>query len=201
MPNQAVVATRLGGIVGAVGDDVFGDQLIANLDNNGISTENVELVKHVPSVSTIITLHQNNSAIIYVAGANNLISTIGSEEIAAVIKQSEIVILQNEIPQGQIDWITETANRLDVPILYNPAPAKQVDQKLMNKVTYFTPNESEFSLILKDLSLSEGLRRYPNKLLVILGYKGVIYFDGKEEILVPVYHVQQWIWLEWGIYL
>lgn len=89
----------------------------------GFSTENVELVKHVPSVSTIITLHQNNSAIINVAGANNLISPIGSEEIAAVIKQSEIVILQNEIPQGQIDWIMETANRLDVPILYNPEPA------------------------------------------------------------------------------
>lgn len=60
----------------------------------------------------------------------------------------------------------------------------------MNKVTYFTPNESEFSLILKDLSLSEGLRRYPNKLLVILGSKGVFYFDGKEGILVPAYHVQ-----------
>lgn len=156
----------------------------------------------MPSVSTIITLHQNNSAIIHVAGANNLISTIGSEEIAAVIKQSEIVILQNEIPQRQIDWIMETANQLEVPILYNPAPARQVDQKLMNnKVTYFTPNESEFSLILKDLSLSEGLRRYPNKLLMILGSKGVIYFDGKEEILIPAYHVQQWIWLGWGIYL
>lgn len=60
----------------------------------------------------------------------------------------------------------------------------------MNKVTYFTLNESEFSLILKDLSLSEGLRRYPNKLLVILESKGVFYFDGKEGILVPAYHVQ-----------
>ncbi|RPA56954.1 ribokinase [Aerococcus agrisoli] len=191
--NQAVAAVRLGGqvtMVGAVGDDVFGDQLIANLDNNGISTVNVERVTHVPSGSAIITLHQNDNAIIYVAGANNLISTIGSEEIAAVIKQSEIVILQNEIPQGQIDWILETANRLDVPVLYNPAPARQVKQELMDKVTYFTPNESEFSLIFKGLSLSEGLHRYPNKLLVTLGSKGVIYFDGKEEVLVPAYHVQ-----------
>jgi ribokinase len=191
--NQAVAAARLGGqvtMVGAVGDDVFGDQLIANLDNNGISTDNVERVTHAPSGSAIITLHQNDNAIIYVAGANNLISTIGSEEIVAVIKQSKLIILQNEIPQGQIDWIVETSNRLDVPVLYNPAPARQVNQELMNKVTYITPNESEFSLIFKGLSLSEGLRRYPNKLLVTLGSKGVIYFDGKEEVLVPAYHVQ-----------
>ena len=36
--NRAVAAARLGGQVtkiGEVGDDVFGDQLIANLDNNG----------------------------------------------------------------------------------------------------------------------------------------------------------------------
>lgn len=83
----------------------------------------------------------------------------------------------------------ETANRLDVPILYNPPP-RQVDQKLMDKVMYFTLNESEFSPIFKDLSLSGGLHRYPNKLLVTLGSKGVTYFDGKEEVLVPAYHVQ-----------
>jgi ribokinase len=191
--NQAVAAARLGGqvtMVGAVGDDVFGDQLIANLDNNGISTDNVERVTHVPSGSAIITLHQNDNAIIYVAGANNLMSSIGTEETESVIKQSKLIILQNEIPQGQIDWIVETSNRLDVPVLYNPAPARQVNQELMDMVTYITPNESEFSLIFKGLSLSEGLRRYPNKLLVTLGSKGVVYFDGKEEVLVPAYHVQ-----------
>lgn len=60
----------------------------------------------------------------------------------------------------------------------------------MDEVTYFTPNESEFALIFKDLTLSEGLRRYPNKLLVTLGSKGVMYFNGTEEVLVPAYHVQ-----------
>ena len=156
----------------------------------GISTDNVERVTHVPSGSTIITFHQNDNAIICVAGANSLMSTIGSEEIVAVIKQSEIVILQSEVPYGQIDWIVETASRLDVSVLYNPAPARQVNQELMDKVTYFTPNESEFSLIFNGLSLSEGLRRYLNKLLMTLRSKGVIYFDGKEEVLVPAYHVQ-----------
>lgn len=191
--NQAVAAARLGGhvaMVGAVGEDMFGSHLIENLQVNGIFTDNVERVTHAPSGSAVITLHKNDNAIIYVAGTNNEITSIGSEAIESLIADSDLVVLQNEIPQEQIISIIDIANRLDVPVLYNPAPARAVDQELMDKVTYFTPNESEFALIFIDLTLSEGLRRYPNKLLVTLGSKGVMYFNGTEEVLVPAYHVQ-----------
>lgn len=191
--NQAVAAARLGGhvaMVGAVGEDMFGSHLIENLQVNGIFTDNVERVTHAPSGSAVITLHENDNAIIYVAGANNEITSIGSEAIGGLIAESDLVVLQNEIPQEQIISIIDIANRLGVPVLYNPAPARAVDHGLMDKVTYFTPNESEFALIFKDLTLSEGLRRYPNKLLVTLGSKGVMYFNGTEEVLVPAYHVQ-----------
>ncbi|MFW3506000.1 PfkB family carbohydrate kinase [Aerococcus viridans] len=62
--NQAVAAARLGGhvaMVGAVGEDMFGSHLINNLQVNGIFTDNVERVKHAPSGSAMITLHENDN--------------------------------------------------------------------------------------------------------------------------------------------
>lgn len=57
------------------------------------------------------------------AVANNEITSIGSEAIERLIADSDLVVLQNEIPQEQIISIIDIANRLAVPVLYNPAPA------------------------------------------------------------------------------
>jgi ribokinase len=40
------------------------------------------------------------------------------------------------------------------------------------------------------MSPAEALRKYPNKLFITEGSKGVRYFDGAEEILVPTYKVE-----------
>lgn len=190
--NQAVAAARLGGqvqIVGAVGVDSFGDDLLNNLMENNISTENVERVTHSPSGTAVITLQENDNAIIYVAGANNQMTQVNSEELVNVINHSDLVVLQNEIPQAQNELILEMCQSLGKPVLYNPAPARSIDKNRLDQVTYFTPNESEFKLIFPDLSLSEGVKLYPNKLFITLGSKGVLYHDGHQEVMVPAYKV------------
>ena len=47
--NQAVAAARLGActtMIGCVGNDTFGKQLIENLAENGVNVDNVEPVTH-----------------------------------------------------------------------------------------------------------------------------------------------------------
>lgn len=190
--NQAVAIGRLGGhveMIGAVGEDTFGKELLSNLSDNHVLNENVERVTGFQSGAAIITLHKNDNAIIYVAGANNQMPHLKTDTVLDAIKQSDLVVIQNEMPQKQIDQVIDYCQAYDIKVLYNPAPARKLDRQLIEKVTYLTPNEKEFQDIFPELAISEGLEKYPNKLFITLGSKGVFYHDGDKEVLVPAYKV------------
>ena len=191
--NQAIAAARLGGnihMIGAVGEDVFGDQLLENLTQNNIDVHSVERVTHLPSGSAHITLMNNDNAIIYIAGANDAVTVDKITELAPVLETSDIIIIQNETPHAVVEQVLLYGAEKDVPVLYNPAPARTIETALMEKAAYFTPNESEFHLLFPELTISQGVALYPNKLLITLGSKGVLYHDGTKEVLIPSYAVQ-----------
>ena len=191
--NQAVAAARLGAnvhMVGTVGSDEFGHLLIDNLEANGISTTLVEQVNDVESGSAHIILANNDNSIIYIPGANNEFKEERLDKLKDEMKTAEYVIIQNEIPMPIISGLIEICDELSVKIIYNPAPAEEMDLDLIDKVTYFTPNENEFSLLFPELTLEEGLKTYPNKLIITLGSKGVAYSNGEEIIQIPSYKVK-----------
>ena len=191
--NQAVAAARLGAnvhMVGTVGSDEFGHLLIDNLEANGISTTLVEQVNNVESGSAHIILADNDNSIIYIPGANNEFKEERLDKLKDEMKTAEYVIIQNEIPMPIISGLIEICDELSVKIIYNPAPAEEMDLDLIDKVTYFTPNENEFSLLFPELTLEEGLKTYPNKLIITLGSKGVAYSNGEEIIQIPSYKVK-----------
>lgn len=191
--NQAVAAARLGAnvhMVGTVGSDEFGHLLIGNLEVNGISTTLVEQVNNVESGSAHIILADNDNSIIYIPGANNEFKEERLDKLKDEMKTAEYVIIQNEIPMPIISGLIEICDELSVKIIYNPAPAEEMDLDLIDKVTYFTPNENEFSLLFPELTLEEGLKTYPNKLIITLGDEGVAYSNGEEIIQIPSYKVK-----------
>lgn len=191
--NQSVAAARLGAnvhMVGTVGSDEFGHLLIDNLEANGISTTLVEQVNNVESGSAHIILADNDNSIIYIPGANNEFKEERLDKLKDEMKTAEYVIIQNEIPMPIISGLIEICDELSVKIIYNPAPAEEMDLDLIDKVTYFTPNENEFSLLFPELTLEEGLKTYPNKLIITLGDEGVAYSNGEEIIQIPSYKVK-----------
>ena len=191
--NQAVAAARLGAnvhMVGTVGSEEFGHLLIDNLEANGISTTLVEQVNNVESGSAHIILANNDNSIIYIPGANNEFKEERLDKLKDEMKTAEYVIIQNEIPMPIISGLIEICDELAVKIIYNPAPAEEMDLDLIDKVTYFTPNENEFSLLFPELTLEEGLKTYPNKLIITLGDEGVAYSNGEEIIQIPSYKVK-----------
>lgn len=190
--NQAVAAARLGGdvgMVGTVGTDIFGADLIKNLQQNNITTDNVEPVTHVPSGSAHITIADGDNSIVYIPGANNEINLERMQTIKEVLQQAELVIVQNELPQDVIDEIITFCFDKGITSVYNPAPAREVNQTILEKATYFTPNESEFHKLFPNLTISEGLARYPNQLILTMGSKGVYFHDGMKEQQIPSYKV------------
>ena len=61
---------------------------------------------------------------------------------------------------------------------------------MIEKITYLTPNEHELSILFPHLTREAALAKYPQKLVVTLGSKGVCFHDGKHEILVPAFKVK-----------
>lgn len=190
--NQAVAAARLGGqvsMIGTVGSDLFGKEIVLNLKNNSIDTTFVERVTQKPSGSAHITVVDGDNSIIYIPGANDEITKEQINLAQSHLESSDVVIIQNETPLDIIEQVIQTCFEKGIKTIYNPAPAKKIDQALIDQVTYFTPNESEFTLLFPTLTLSEGMAKYPNKLIVTMGSKGVYFNDGEKEVHVDSYKV------------
>lgn len=190
--NQAVAAARLGShvaMIGKVGADSFGTEIIANLKENQISVSSVEPVTHLPSGSAHITLADGDNSIVVISGANNAVDIQQLTKNQERIKTSDLVLLQQEIPSETVEAIVDFCYQHQVPTVLNPAPARSISQNVIDKVTYLTPNEHEFEELFPQLTVSEGLAKYPNKLIITVGSKGVLFNNGQEEILVPSYQV------------
>lgn len=190
--NQAIAAARLGAEVlmaGTVGNDMFADQLINNLVQNQINVDYVERCLSLESGAAHITKYNNDNSIIYIAAANDEITLDRVEDLTKTFKEVDYVVIQNEIPIDIVIAIIKICHDEDVKVIYNPAPAETVDQEIIDKVSLFTPNESEFYKIFPDLTIEEGLMKFPNKMIITLGSEGVAYYDGSQVIKVPSYTV------------
>lgn len=192
--NQAVAVARLGAktnMVGAVGNDDFGDLLIANLIEERISVENVERVTEQPSGAAFINIEDNDNSIIYIPGANGEVTRDSVNRAHAVFDQSDFVLIQNEVIQEVVEEVTDYCFENGIPILLNPAPGKPLGEDYINKITYLTPNETEFAILFPDEKMGDVMKRYPNKLFVTLGAQGVKYHDGNEIVKVDAFEPQE----------
>lgn len=191
--NQAVAAARLGAevtMIGCVGDDSFGETILSNLKSNGVITNHVEPVTGMESGTAHIILAEGDNSIVVVKAANDRITPDYVEQAAGVIKAADIVLIQQEIPEETVIHVSELCANYQVPLMLNPAPARPVPSVVIERAAYITPNEHEAAILFGDEPLGDVLRRYPNKLIVTEGKKGVRYFDGMQEVVVPGYKVE-----------
>lgn len=186
--NQAVAAARLGSqvkMLGAVGTDSFGTELRANLNEENIDTSLMINTNGATGIANIL-LHESDNRIVVVPGAN---SKVTPEEIASaktVIENSQLVVMQLEIPVETIEYSLKLCKELQVPVLFNPAPAANFDIEWMPYIKYLTPNETECALLFGD-DVEAALEKYPNQLIVTLGEGGARYFDGTKHVHVKGY--------------
>ncbi|MGG4507366.1 ribokinase [Heyndrickxia sporothermodurans] len=191
--NQAVAASRLGAqvyMVGCVGDDNFGKVILDNFKENEVIIDCVEPVTGVESGTAHITLAEGDNSIIVVKGANNYVTPEYVNQARNIIESAEIVLIQQEIPEETVEFVADMCKELDVPLLLNPAPARVISQSVIEKVAYLTPNEHEASILFKGLKIGDVLKKYPNKLFITEGIRGVRYHNGEKEVLIPTFEVE-----------
>ena len=188
--NQAVAMAKLGAEVemfGCVGDDAAGESLVKNLQDTGVETGHIKVVPGVPTGLAMITVGENDNTIIVVAGTNNHVDIDYVNEVKDSILECEIVLLQHEIPQETVEYVISLCADNGVKVVLNPGPARPVKQEILEKVTYLTPNEHEAVILFgRDISFEEMMKKYPEKLVITQGSRGVsTCLKNGEVILVP----------------
>ncbi len=145
--NQAVAAARLGGhvtFVARIGTDMFGDEALNHYGDAGINCEYIVRDHETPSGIAMINVDdQGENAIAVASGANMRLTPVDVERARDAISQADILVLQLEVPVDVVEYAIQIAWDHDVDVVLNPAPARDLDDRLLERVTYLTPNELE----------------------------------------------------------
>ena len=150
--NQAVAAARLGAdvmMVTRVGEDVFADNTIRNLESFGVDTRHVVKVAGKSSgVAPIFVEQSGENSILIVKGANVDLLPAEVDKAAADLKQCGLILMQMEVPVETVYHTIELAAQNGIETILNPAPAAaNLDPERIRQVTFLVPNESELALL------------------------------------------------------
>ena len=145
--NQAVAAARMGArtaMVGRVGDDIFGPQLVDGLRSEGIDTSRVSVTPGESSgIASICIDRTGQNRIIQVLGAN---STCGGEQTTAVataLLGAHTLMLQLEVPMEVSLAAARDARSHGKSVILDPGPVRAMPPALLNYSSIVTPNETE----------------------------------------------------------
>ena len=150
--NQALQCARLGAdvtMVGSVGDDLFGQQLLEPLQAAGMDISHVVVHTGIHSgvghVTLEVTEHTAQNRIVVIPGANRTLTVDEVSWIRDAVADFDMVLLQLEVPIEVNRAVAHWARAAGVPVILNPAPATELDDELLSLVSYLIPNEQEAS--------------------------------------------------------
>lgn len=200
--NQAVAAAKLGGdvaMIGCIGDDIFGERLLANLNNNGIDTRCIKVVEGYPTGVAVILVENGDNCIIVDPGANSELKPDDIYRLEDLIKESDIIVTQLEIPLDTVKCAIDLARKYNVKVLLNPAPAIELNDELLSMIDILTPNENECEIMtgIRIESIEDArsaveylVEKGIKNAVVTLGRNGVVYNYGDEIIHKPASNIE-----------
>ncbi len=190
--NQAVAAAKLGypvALLGCVGSDPFGKQLRAGLDNAGVDTTYVNTVEGESGVALITTGRSGENNIVVVPGANAQLTPDALQKASPLLERAGILLAQLEIPLETVDCLAQFAERHGIPLILDPAPARDLPTTLLQRLNWLTPNETETRELLHrdfaegekgfDAAADQLLQRGAQNVLLKLGTSGCLIARGK----------------------
>ena len=153
--NQAVAAARMGAqvrMLGRVGVDSFGNQLLDNLSGSGVDIASIARDAQAASgIALIMVDDAGMNSILVAPGANMLLSPADMDAAEAVIASAQVMLLQLEIPLATVVRAVQIGHAHGVKVVLNPAPAPappgRLPAELTRLVDVLVPNEFEAALL------------------------------------------------------
>ena len=202
--NQAVALSRLGAsasLLGCVGKDPWGEELIEKLEENGVDTVNVTSDESLPTGNaTIIVDSEGENRIVLIAGANDALRP-GLVDAALDAESScDAILLQLEIPLRTVYHAISTGAARGIPVILDAGPPRAVPLEKLRGVTVLSPNESETEALtgirpgdLDSAGKAAALLEEStgaNEVVLKLGERGALFKDNGRYELVEAHQVE-----------
>ncbi|MGE7781340.1 ribokinase [Peribacillus sp. NPDC097264] len=201
--NQAVAAAKMGSkvmMLTKVGDDLFADNTISNLERYGIDTEFTSKIPGTSSgVAPIFVDPQSRNRILIIKGANEYLVPEDIDNAGEKLKKCSLIILQLEIPLPAVYRAIDFGKENNIPVILNPAPAsKELNFDYVCKCDFFIPNETELEILTQmpvetDQQVQEAaltlIEQGVKNVIVTLGSRGVMWVTKEKVERIDAYEV------------
>ena len=149
--NQAVAAARMGAdvaMVGRVGDDVFGPQLVGSLAASGMDVSGVAVEPGASSGLAVISIDASSeNRIIQILGANDTCGEDEAERVRRALDGASTLLLQLEVSVDLSLKVAQEAAALGKRVILDPGPVRplppEIYEKFYSCCSIITPNETE----------------------------------------------------------
>lgn len=164
----------------------------------GLDTQYHESLSHKTGCANISVDFAGQNQIAVYLGANNSFTDTEVKESLKNIKESNIFLTQSETNIEAIDLATDICFKENVPIVYNPAPFRSLDNKFLQKLFLITPNESEAAALLgiDEVNLNNCIdsgkkicSMGPKNCIITLGENGCCFVSKDHEKIYPTIKV------------
>jgi ribokinase len=200
--NQAVAARRLGASVamlGQVGADAFGDELVQTLEAAGVESSGVRrAADRATGVAMISVASDGQNAIVVAPGANANWDEAGVVGVERAVRGCRVLVLNLEVPPAVIARAVRAGKRAGARVILNPAPHRVGDESVFGDVDVFVPNQVEAALFagMEPYAVTDWgeaaqrLRRLgPRMVIVTLADEGAVIVDEAGPQRVPSFPV------------
>jgi ribokinase len=191
--NQAVGAARLGAaarFVGRVGEDRYGDRALELFEAEGVGAGAVVRDPEAATGAGFVVVREDGENEITVApGAND---RLDADDVAAAadriaggddLRQADVLLVGLEVPDDPVIAAVEHAVDAGVPVVCNPAPARELPAAILEGTRVLTPNRSEANVLAgrepdadtDPEAVARGLLAMgPESVVVTLGAEGAV---------------------------
>lgn len=188
--NQACAVGRLAhpntaAMIGCVGMDVYGQQLLESLRAAGVNKRYVRgTVEAATGIALILVEASGQNQIVVVPGANHCLRPAEVTEALTALGGAYL-LLQLETPLETVMAAAQHARSLGMTVILDPAPARVLPEALLRNVNILTPNESEALALVGaagqriSLAAAPGVARQllalgPQQVILKLGAQGAL---------------------------
>ena len=144
--NQAVAVARMGGrafMVGRVGNDVFGTQLVESLNLSGVDSTAVGFSATSSGIAVINIDQSSQNRIVQVLGANDTCGEVEFDQISQLLPQASTLMLQLEVSIELSLRAAQLAFAQGKTVILDPAPPRPIPDAFYSYCSVITPNETE----------------------------------------------------------
>ena len=188
--NQALAIAKLGGhsfLLGDIGTDQQGKEMIDNLKSYGVNIEGVSLHPNAHTGMAIIYVSNKNNQIVLHSGANdcfNVSHFINTLDLHA--SKSDCFITQFEKASQAIEQAVKEAKARQMFIVCNPSPMNvELLQRIKSDIDILVLNEVEYLQITNKPYKGKNESKFPN-LIITLGEQGSHAHINGEHVYQPI---------------